>query len=243
MKECKIGFLPELDYSGTEALNTICTNLLFAGREMKKIIFTSCSAGNGKSYLTMHVAQNLAHRGKRICVVDADLRRSMLIRDYSIETEGEWTGLAHYLAGYNTLDEVVYATNIEGMSLVPIGRDLVNPIQLLDAAPFDELLNGLTAEYDLVLVDAPPVGLVVDAAVMAGHCDGCVFVIEYNETHRKEINDAQKQIDQSGCPILGCVINNVKFDSLSAKRYYNRGYYSHYYSKYYTKDGKKTRKS
>ena len=57
------------------------------------------------------------------------------------------------------------------------------------------------------------------------------------------LEDAQKQIDQSGCPILGCVINNVRFDSLSAKRYYNRGYYSHYYSKYYTKDGKKTKKS
>ena len=89
MKTCTIGYLPELDYSGTEALNTICSNLLFAGQNMKKIVMTSCSAGDGKSYLTMHTAQNLAGRGKRVCIVDADLRRSMVIRNYAMETEGE----------------------------------------------------------------------------------------------------------------------------------------------------------
>lgn len=242
MKTCTIGYLPELDYSGTEALNTICSNLLFTGQNMKKIVMTSCSAGDGKSYLTMHTAQNLAGRGKRVCIVDADLRRSMVIRNYAMETEGEWIGLAHYLAGYNSMDDIIYQTNIEGLCYIPIGRDLVNPIQLLDSQAFDDLLKMLTANFDIVLVDAPPVGLVIDAAVIAGYCDGCIFVIEYNHTKRRDINEGQKQIEQSGCAILGCVINNVKFDSISAKRYYNRGYYKHYYSKYYTKDGKKTKK-
>ncbi len=234
--------MPEMDYSGTEALNTICSNLQFAGKSVKKVVLTSCSAGDGKSFLTMHIAKNLATRGNRVCVLDADLRRSMLIRNYDITTEGEWLGLAHYLAGYNTLDDVLYESDIPGMYLIPIGRDLVNPVQLLDSPAFGEVMDSLANQFDIVLVDAPPVGLVIDAAVIAGKCDGCVFVIEYNQTRRRDLTEAHRQITQSGCPILGCVINDVKFDTFGSKRYYNRGYYKHYYSKYYTADGKKKKK-
>ena len=243
MKSCTIQYLPDLDYSGTEALNTICSNLIFAGRNMKKIVFTSCSAGDGKSFMVIHAAVNLAQRGKKVCIVDADLRRSMLIRNYDIQTTEEWKGLAHYLAGYESLENVLYETNISGLSFIPIGRDIVNSVQLLDSAALVDLLEMLSKDFDIVLVDAPPVGLVIDSAVIAKHCDGCVMIAEYNTTKRREMRDAVRQIEQSGCPILGCVINNVKFDSISAKRYYNRGYYTHYYSKYYTKDGKRTKKS
>ena len=243
MKELKIGNLPELDYSGTEALNTICTNLLFSGRDEKKVAVTSGDSGNGKTFMSMHIAQNLAQRGKRICLVDADLRRSSMIRNYRLQTEGEWTGLAHYLAGYNSLSDVVYSTNIEGLWIVPIGREIVNPVQLLEVGIFGEFLDQLSREFDMVIVDAPPVGLVIDAAIIAQSCDGCMIVIEYNKSRRRELNEAIRQIRQSGCPILGCVINKVSLDSFGAKHYYNRGYYAHYYSKYYTSDGKKKKNS
>jgi len=239
VKQCVIGNLPPLDYTGEESLNTITANLLFAGRDKKKIIVTSCSASEGKSHTVMHIAQNLAGRGKRVCVVDADLRRSMNISTYRIKTEGGWTGLAHYLAGYNGADEVVYQTNIPNFYFIPTGRELVNPIQLLDTGDFGTLLDLLAKEFDMVLVDAPPVGVVVDAAVMASWCDGCIFIIEYNRTHRREINTAQRQIESSGCPVLGCILNKVEVDSLSSRHYYNRSYQSHYYSNYYKKDKEK----
>lgn len=243
MKQCEIGNISELDYSGTEALNTISSNLIFAGKEKKKIIFTSCDAGDGKTYTVLHLAKNLTKRGNTVCVVDADLRRSVMMRNYRIHTEDEPVGLAHYLAGYSEITDVVYETNISGLYLVPVGRLLVSPIQLLDTQALDDLLNLLASKFDFVLVDAPPVGLVVDAAVIAPHCDGCVLVFSYNKTRRREIADAQRQIKQSGCPILGGIINNVSVDSFVAKKYYNKGYYKHYYSKYYTENGKRVGES
>ncbi|MBQ9007878.1 MAG: CpsD/CapB family tyrosine-protein kinase [Clostridia bacterium] len=238
MKQCIIGNLSPLDYTGEESLNTICANLLFAGRDKKVFIVTSCTASEGKSHTVMHIARNLAERGRRICIVDADLRRSMNVSTYRIRTEdgSPWTGLAHYLAGYNEMPEVVYQTNIPRLYFIPIGRELVNPIRLLDTEDFNDLLRRLAKEFDMVLIDAPPVGVVVDAAVIASRCDGCIFVIEYNKTHRREINAAQRQIENSGCPMLGCILNKVDVNSLSSKHYYNRSYRSHYYSNYYKKD-------
>ena len=243
MKQCEIGSISELDYSGTEALNTISSNLIFAGKDKKKIIFTSCDSGDGKTYTVLHLAKNLVARGNRVCIIDADLRRSVMMRNYRIQTEGESVGLAHYLAGYNTIEEVVYESNIAGLYLVPVGRLLVSPIQLLDSQMMDDLLNSLAGSFDFVLVDAPPVGLVVDAAVIAPHCDGCVLVFSYNKSRRREIAEVQRQINQSGCPILGGIINNVSVDSFVAKKYYNKGYYKHYYSKYYTESGKRVKSS
>ena len=242
MKRATITNLEEMDYSGVEALNTICSNLIFSGRDLKKIVMTSCAAGEGKSFLTMHIAQNMAQRGNKVVLVDADLRRSFLIKRYGMETTGEWRGLAHYLAGYNDLDDVIYATDIENLYIIPTGRDVANPVQLLDSEHFGDMLDALAGSFDYVIVDAPPVGLVIDAAEIAKVCDGTVIVIEYNKTRRHDIIEAQKQITQAGCPVLGCIINKVTFDSLSARQYYNRSYYSHYNNEYYRRDNKKSSK-
>lgn len=241
MKTATVNQNMVLRYAGNEALNTICTNLNFAGRNIKKIIITSCNAGEGKSFMTMQIAQNLAKRGKRVVVVDADLRKSFTIKRFGIETEGEWTGLAHYLVEYNSMDEVIYRlTNLYDVCFIPIGRDVANPVQLLDTPLFPELLDKLAEQFDVVLVDAPPVGVVIDAAEIAQSCDGAVFVIEYNKTRRKDILDAKRQLAQAHCPILGAVINKVTFESLGAKKYYNRSYYySHYSNDYYRRSSRR----
>ena len=236
MKRAVFGRFGKLDYAGNEALNTICTNLYFAGRDVRKVAFTSCSPGDGKSYVVMQVARNLARRGKRVVVVDADMRRSYLISKYRIQTEGEWLGLAHYLAGYNSIDEVLYETNLKNLYFLPIGREVANPMRMLDSELFGQLLDALAEAADIVLVDCPPIGVVVDAAVVAKACDGVVMVVRYNQTRRRELRDALKQMQQTLCPVLGVVINKVTFDSLSEKKYYNRTYYSHYSDAYYHKD-------
>ena len=242
VKRAEFTNMEELDYSGTEALNTICSNLVFAGHNLKKIVITSCTAGEGKSFMTMHIVQNLARRGKSVILVDADLRRSFLIKRYGLETDAEWRGLAHFLAGYDDLENIIYETDIENVYVIPTGRDVANPVQLLDSPHFSEMFDVLARRFDYIIVDAPPVGLVIDAAEIAKMCDGAVFVIEYNKTRRREIIDAQRQIAQAGCPVLGCVINKVTFDSLSAKKYYNKSYYSHYNNEYYKRDGKRSSK-
>lgn len=235
MKQAVIKNPGVLDYSGTEALNAICSNLSFVKRDVRKVVVTSCTPGEGKSFCVMQIAQNLAKRGRSVVVVDADLRRSFMLTRFGIETEGEWTGLAHYLAGYCDGEDALYATNIEGLYLIPAGWDVFNPIPLLDTQYFTDMMNALAQRFDVVLVDAPPVGLVIDAAEIARSCDGSILVVEHNKTRRRELMEARDQMLKADCPILGCIINKVTFDSISTKKYYNKSYYGHYNSEYYRK--------
>ena len=153
MKSCEIHQLEAMDFQGAEALNSICTNLSFVGRNMKRFVITSCTENEGKSSLVMHIMQNLAQRNKKIVVVDCDLRKSVLMSHFDIEVKGEVTGLAHLLAGYNSLEEVIYATNFPGAYLIPAGKDIANPMPLLDSEDFSRLMEYLSQAFDVVLLE------------------------------------------------------------------------------------------
>jgi len=236
MKKVTIRQSMALDYAGEEALNTICTNLAFSGRNLRKIVFTSNLQSEGKSWMAMHVLANLAQRGRKVILVDADMRRSFLMQRYKMEAEGEVFGLAHYLTGQCELEDAVYETNLDGACLIPAGRDVTNPVSLVDTPFFKQMLDALSEKFDMVIVDTPPIGMVIDAAEIAASCDGTVLVLDYNKTRIREIRECKRQMEQSGTPVLGCIINKVSFASLSAKKYYNKSYYSHYRSGYYRKE-------
>ena len=238
MKRATIKKFRENDYATAEALNTICSNLIFAGPEYKKILVTSCTAGEGKSYMTMQMMRNLTGRGLRVLVIDADLRRSMLTSTYGIAMEGDNYGLAHYLAGYCVLDEAIYETNVGDACIMPAGRTVANPIPLVTSQRFHDMLDELADQFDYVIVDTPPVGLVVDAAEIARFCHGTLFVVRYNKTPRRDLQQAKQQIQRSGCPILGCIINQVDFSSVSSKNYYNKSHYDAYTSNYTVRKNK-----
>ena len=234
MRVCEIQRIEKMDFQGEEALNSICTNLSFVGRNMKCFVVTSCTENEGKSSLVMHIMQNLAGRKKRVVVVDCDLRKSVMLNHFNIKVGGgEITGLAQYLAGYNTLEDVVYATNIPGAYLIPAGKDIANPMPLLDSPEFTQLMEALKQSFDVVLLDAPPIGMVVDAAVMARSSDGVVLVLHHGQRRKAEVLDAVKQIHQSGCPVVGCIINRVSLKTRSERSYYKNHYYSYsHYANY-----------
>lgn len=244
MKQLKITKFPALDYAGSEAFNTLSTNLSFAGENIKKIMITSCHASEGKSYLSINLARALAQRGKRVALVDADLRRSMINSTYGVRFEHDksgGSGLSHFLAGMVGMDEVVYQTDITNMLMVPVGREVPNPLALLSGRHFEELLDTLSKMVDYVIVDAPPVGVVIDAAEIAKVCDGTMIAVHYNDVRRQELLDVKQQIEQSGCPILGTVLNQVDYDNYLGRKYYYKSYYKYsrykkygYYNKYYT---------
>ena len=234
MRNCEIQSLEKMDFQGEEALNSICTNLSFVGRNKKRFVVTSCTENEGKSSLVMHIMQNLAGRNKKVVVVDCDLRKSVLLSHFSIRLDGGTpTGLAQFLAGYCTLEEAVYATNIKGGYLIPAGKEIANPMPLLDSPEFAQLMDYLSQAFDVVLLDAPPIGMVVDGAVVAKNCDGVVLVIEHAKRRKGEVLDAVKQIRQSGCPVVGCIINRVSVRTRSERSYYKNHYYSYsHYSGY-----------
>ena len=162
MKQLKITKFPELDYAGSEAFNTLSTNLSFAGETVKKIMITSCHASEGKSYLSMNLMRTLAQRGMKVALVDADLRRSVVNAQYGLQFEdgrNDDKGLSHFLAGMVGMEEVIYQTDIPGALMVPVGRDVPNPLALLSNHHFKDLLDALAQRVDYVLVDAAPVGV------------------------------------------------------------------------------------
>lgn len=239
MKRIEFTRFTELEYTGEEALNTLCTNLTFSGEGICKIMMTSCHASEGKSFISMNLMRTFAKLGKRVALVDADLRKSVLLSRYGGRVQkGVQFGLTHYLAGMCDADDVLYETNIPGAYMVPVGREVNNSLSLLTTRKLTQLLDWLAAKMDFVLVDAPPVGMIIDAAEIAKSCDGVLFVINYNTVSRREMQEAKQQIERTGCNILGAVLNNVSFDSYSSKKYYYKSYYNtHYESDYYQHTG------
>lgn len=229
MKKLTFTRFKALDYACTEALNTLCTNLSFAGSDVKKIMVTSCQSSEGKSFLTMNMMRTLAGLGKKVVMVDADLRRSMISSRYGMRSSEEnELGLAHYLAGMCSIEEILYATSIDDAYMVPVGREVSNSLSLLSTPRLTLLLNQLAKTFDVVLVDAPPVGIIIDAAEIAKFCDGTLLAVSYNKVSRRELGEARRQIERTGCKVLGAVLNNVVFDTYSSKRYYSKSYYTHY---------------
>lgn len=236
MNTLSITRFSSLKYAAAEAVNMLCTNLSFSGENVKKIMLTSCHASEGKTFLSINIMRTMAKLGKSVVHVDTDLRRSMLIQRYGVQfdQEDQAVGLSHLLAGMVDEASIVYETNIPGAYMVPVGRKVSNSLPLLNSPRFQQLLDDLAAEFDYVIVDAPPIGLVIDAAQIAKSCDGTLFVVGYNTVRHQELVDAKEQIEATGCPILGAVMNMTEYDNYLSKKYSYKSYYSHYgyYQKY-----------
>ena len=223
-----------LDYACKEAIKTLCTNLSFVGKEKRVIMMTSTQAHEGKSFLSMNVMRTMAQLGRKVVLVDCDLRKSQIASKYGSRiTEGTGCGTAHYLAGMCSLNDALYETNLPGAYMIPVGREVSNSLALLSTPRLKQMFAYLSERFDLVLVDAPPVGVIIDAAEIAKYCDGTVFAIKYNATGRRELLEAKQQILNTGCEILGAVLNDVDLEAISSKKYYNKSYYSYYHSDYY----------
>ena len=222
-----------LGYACKEAINTLCTNLSFVGREKRVIMITSTQAHEGKSFLSMNIMRTMSQLGKRVALVDCDLRKSQIAARYGARViGGTGYGTAHYLAGMCSLDGALYETNLPGAYMVPVGREVSNSLALLSTPRLKEMFSELSERCDFVIVDAPPVGVIIDAAEIAKFCDGTVFAVKYNATSRRELLAAKRQIMQTGCEVLGAVLNDVDMDAISSRKYYNKSYYTSYKSEY-----------
>ncbi len=215
--------LSKLEYAQREAYNSLRSNLQFCGKDIKKIMFTSCGPAEGKSTVSFEISRSLAESGKKVVLVDTDLRKSVLMSRYGIyASDNKVSGLTHYLSGQDSLPGIVHSTNVENLSIIVSGPDSPNPSELLASKTFSDMMTELEKHFDYIIVDSAPLGLVIDAAVVASTCDGVVIVVESNKNGRRLVEDVKKQLERTGIRILGCVLN--KFDE-------TKGGYS-YYSKY-----------
>lgn len=217
----------ELDFKTNEAYKMLRTNISFAGDDIHVISLTSAMSNEGKSAVAFNLANAFAEDGKKVLYLDADIRKSVTIARYGVDIETK--GLTHYLSGQDELSEVLYETNIENLDVILTGQVAPNPSELLGNSRFKSLLAALRENYDYVIIDCPPLGSVIDAAIVAKECDGSLIVIETDNVSYKIVQRVKKQLEQGGCRILGAVLNKVE---MGGKGYYGKGYYSNYYGSY-----------
>ena len=228
--------LEKLSYGKREAFNSLRTNLSFCGDDIKVIIFTSCTPDEGKSSTVMELGRSLGENGQKVLFIDADLRKSVLVGRHHarLEKKNEGIkGLSHYLSGQLSLEKSIYSTNVENLDIIFAGHTTPNPTELLNNQYFDKLLEYGRENYDVVLIDSPPLGSVIDTAVIAPKCDGAIIVVEARKCSYRFVRDIKKQLDVTGCRILGTVLNKVKVEKGGYYNKYYKGYYSGYYNKYY----------
>ena len=209
------------DYFYEEAIKTLRTNVQFAGTRIRTIVLPSCYPNEGKSDIVFQLAAEMGKIGKRILILDADIRKSSFVKRFQVK--GKIAGLSQYLSGQCEMEDIIYNTNFTGVDMIFSGPVAPNPSELLGQETFTELLHGLRKKYDYVLIDTPPVANLIDAAVVAGRCDGAILVIESDLVSRKVAAKAKEQLEISGCRVLGAVLNKV--DVRKNKYYSKYGYY------------------
>ena len=219
--------LPEVkDYRLTEGLNQLKTNLAFCGKDIKVITITSSVQNEGKSSVAFDLSKTMAEGGKKILLVDADLRKSVLAAKYHIQ--GIDKGLSHYLTGQAEIEDIIYETETEGFYLSVAGPLSPDPTSLLDSDQFQKFIDKVREDYDYVIIDAPPLGVVIDAVIIGKYCDGAVLVIEQGVIKRKVVQDVIKQLKRGEVRILGAVLNKVD-ERIGAYGAYDYKYSYSYY--------------
>ncbi|MFC2171325.1 GumC family protein [Acidobacteriota bacterium] len=207
----------------TDAYRTLRTNLQFFQGEQKHKSFVVTSAGpsEGKSTTVANLALTLVHMGKKVLLVDTDLRKPMLHKTFKINND---FGVTSLFAGIKDKQKLIQPTRAKNLMIFPSGPIPPNPTEILASTTFRHVVENLKSNFDYVLFDSPPILAVADASILASLTDGTVLVINSGQATIKICQLAIDQLTQAKCVIIGCVLN--RFD------YRESGYYS-YYNKYY----------
>jgi tyrosine-protein kinase Etk/Wzc len=207
-----------------EAMRSLRTGLQFALLETtnKVIVVTGPTAGVGKSFVTMNLAHVLATAGRRVLVIDGDLRRGTVHKFFAEERR---PGLSDVLAGTTLLSEAIRNSPLENLHWLPTGRIPPNPAELLVSERFERVLSSLSSRYDLVLIDTAPILPVTDAAIIGRLAATTLLVLRAGAHPAREILTAIKRLAQNGVRVQGAVFNDV---SGAGARYSKYGYQYRY---------------
>jgi len=185
---------------------------------MKAIVVTSPGQAEGKSTTCANLGVVLAQAAKNTLVIDCDLRKPVIHKIFGLRnTKGMMSVLAE---GYSLQE--VRAEPEEGLTVLPVGPVPLNPAEVLSSQRFSEFLASVREEFDYVLIDASPIGLVSDPAIIATQGDGVLLVLDAQKTRKGAIRQARRTLDAVGANVLGIVVNNINVDEESY--YYGYGY-------------------
>ncbi|MGM9634608.1 MAG: CpsD/CapB family tyrosine-protein kinase [Candidatus Avispirillum sp.] len=221
MEKIKLNLSGMDDFFTQEAYKVLRTNLQFCGQDIRVIAITSCNENEGKTTIALHLAVSLAELGKKVLVIDADMRKSVMAGRNTTAKNAK--GLSEVLTGIEKLADCLYETQYPTLQLMFAGKYPPNPVELLSGKYFSALLGGTRKVYDYIIVDTPPLGRVIDAAVVAPECDGVMLVIGDKNVRCRQAKEVVAQLEKGGSKILGVVRNSTKKKS-GAYYYYGKKY-------------------
>ena len=206
-----------------EYYNAIRTNIQFSGTQMKVIAISSVEAGEGKSTTSVNLAISFASVGLRTLLIDADTRNSVLSGTF--KSNEPYKGLSNFLSGNADLNETICQTDISGLDVIASGPVPPNPTSLLQNDNFRHLMEVARSRYDYVIIDTPPIGLVIDAVIISHQADASLLVTAAGKIKRRFVAKAVEQLEQSGSQFLGVVLNKV---DMTVDKYGSYGSYGSY---------------
>ena len=206
-----------------EYYNALRTNIQLSGNNLKVIAVTSVAPSEGKSTTATNVAWAFAHAGYKTLLIDADIRNSVMPGIF--KSREKITGLTDYLAGTQDLSHGLCETNVENLFVIQSGAVSPNPTALLQSENFGVMIETLRKYFDYIIVDTAPIGVVIDAAIIVQKCDASILVVEAGVAKRREVQKAKNQLEHTGTPFLGVVLN--KFD-VQREKYGSYGGYGNY---------------
>ena len=206
-----------------EYYNSIRTNIQFSGRDLKVITLTSAQPGEGKSTTSVNLAISFARAGFRTLLIDADTRNSVMSGTF--KSNERYQGLTSFLSGNAELSDVICDTSIDNLMIILAGQVPPNPTSLIQNDNFKAMIETVRGLYDYVIIDTPPLGLVIDAAILAHHSDASLLVTKAGEDRRRTVTKVKEQLEQSGSVFLGIILN--KYD-IHLDKYGSYGSYGGY---------------
>jgi capsular exopolysaccharide synthesis family protein len=207
-----------------EAFRGLRTSVLLstANRPPRTLLVTSAQPAEGKTTVSTNLAISCAQLGQRVLLIDADLRRPTIHRVFKIPSS---PGLVNYLAGLSDWSDVVSASSVAGLDIMPSGPISPNPVELLSSERMRKLLREAEKKYTMVVVDSPPVLNVADSRVLAVEVEGVVLVVRGNVTPHDVARRARACVQNVGGNVIGVVLNNVDVRNGDYHYYYYRDYY------------------
>lgn len=199
-----------------EAFRTIKTNIKYssADKHKKVLLVTSTEAGEGKSTISSNLALSLSQDNKKVIIIDGDLRKPSVHKQFGISGS---VGLTELLIGEKSINDIKHKVN-PYLDAVTSGHIPPNPAELLASEEMEKLIEKLREEYDYVIIDTNPIGLVADAQILSSKVDGVILVARYEKTKKENLLNCKKMIDQVGGNTIGVVLNGI--DEKRGKYYY-----------------------
>lgn len=222
----------------SEAFRTLRTNIQFTNidKNIKTLVVTSSGPGEGKTTITCNLGTSIAQTEKRVLLIDCDMRKPRVHKVFGITN---LEGLTNILMGEKKLSEVEFRgdQNIRSLTVLTSGPIPPNPAELLGSRRMRDFLEDMRDQFDMIILDSPPINLVTDSAVLSTITDGTIMVVEVGKTDVEAAINAKELLEKVNANLIGVVLNKIP---TRGRSYYDYSYYQ--YEDYYEDNNKGKRK-